>query len=102
MLRMTKGTFSVVSKRPPVLFKDMLILLPVKKEDPAFAEEILQDLIQQGFSGEKLLAEFKKVNRKVRPAVEKLIEEADEIAKAASTNYVDPTDDIFGDEETEA
>jgi hypothetical protein len=80
----------------------MLILLPVKKEDPAFAEEILKDLIQQGFSGEKLLAEFKKVNRKVRPAVEKLIEEADKIAKAASTNYVDPTDDIFGDEETEA
>ena len=82
--------------------KDMLILLPVKKEDPAFAEEILQDLIEQGFSGEKLLTEFKKANRKVRPAVEKLIEEADEIAKAASTNYVDPTDDIFGDEETEA
>jgi bifunctional DNA-binding transcriptional regulator/antitoxin component of YhaV-PrlF toxin-antitoxin module len=82
--------------------KDMLILLPVKKEDPAFAEEILQDLIEQGFSGEKLLTEFKKANRKVRPAVEKLIEKADEIAKAASTNYVDPTDDIFGDEETEA
>jgi bifunctional DNA-binding transcriptional regulator/antitoxin component of YhaV-PrlF toxin-antitoxin module len=79
--------------------KDMLILLPVKKEDPAFAEEILQDLIEQGFSGEKLLTEFKKANRKVRPAVEKLIEEADEIAKAASVNYIDPTDDIFGDEE---
>jgi bifunctional DNA-binding transcriptional regulator/antitoxin component of YhaV-PrlF toxin-antitoxin module len=82
--------------------KDMLILLPVKKEDPAFAEEILQDLIKQGFSGEKLLTEFKKANRKVRPAVEKLIEEADEIAKAASVNYIDPTGDIFGDEETEA
>jgi hypothetical protein len=54
------------------------------------------------FSGEKLLTEFKKANRKVRPAVEKLIEEADEIAKAASVNYIDPTDDIFGDEETEA
>ncbi len=81
---------------------DMLILTPVKKEDPAFAEEILADLIQQGYSGEKLLAEFKKINRKVRPAIEKLIEEADEIAKIASTNYMDPTDDIFGVEETEA
>ncbi len=81
---------------------DMLILTPVKKEEPAFAEEILKDLIQQGYSGEKLLEEFKKINRKVRPAVEKLIEEADQIAKAASTNYVDPTDDIFGDGETEA
>lgn len=81
---------------------DMLILIPVKKEDPAFAEEILADLIEQGYSGEKLLSEFKKVNRKVRPAVEKLIEEADKIAEAASANYLDPTDDIFGNEETEA
>ena len=79
----------------------MLILTPVKKEDSAFAEEILADLIKQGYSDEKLLAEFKKINRKIRPAVEKLVEEADEIAKNASTNYVDPTDDIFGAEEAE-
>lgn len=80
---------------------DMLILTPVKKEDPAFAEEILADLIRQGFSGEKLLVEFKKINRKVRPAVEKLIEEADKIAEESSSYYVDPTDDIFGDDKTE-
>ncbi len=81
---------------------DMLILTPVKKEDPAFAEEILADLIKQGYSGEKLLDEFKNINRSVRPAVEKIIDEADRIAKAASLNYIDRTDDIFGDEETEA
>lgn len=81
---------------------DMLILTPVKKEDPAFAEEILADLIRQGYSGEKLLTEFKKINRKVRPAVEKLIEEADKIAENASTNYVDQTDHIFGNEDMEA
>ncbi len=85
-----------------IFSNDMLILTPVKREDPAFSEEILADLIQQGYSGEKLLTEFKKINRKVRPAVEKLLEEADRIAKAASTNYVDPTDDIFANEETEA
>jgi bifunctional DNA-binding transcriptional regulator/antitoxin component of YhaV-PrlF toxin-antitoxin module len=80
---------------------DMLILTSVKRDDAAFAEEILADLIKQGYSGEKLLEEFKMINRKVRPAVEKLIEEADKIAKNASNNYVDPTDDIFDDEETE-
>lgn len=80
---------------------DMLILTSVKRDDAAFAEEILTDLIKQGYSGEKLLEEFKMINRKVRPAVEKLIEEADKIAKKASNNYVDPTDDIFDDEETE-
>ena len=81
---------------------DMLILTPVIKEDPAFAEEILADLIRQGYSGEKLLSEFKKINKKIRPAVEKLLETADKLAKVASYNYVDPTDAIFGDDETEA
>ena len=81
----------------------MLVLTPVKKEDPAFAEEILSDLIEQGYSGKQLLAEFKRTSRQVRPAVEKLIEEADALAKAASMDYVDSTDDIFGtSDETEA
>ncbi|SDY98310.1 AbrB/MazE/SpoVT family DNA-binding domain-containing protein [Tindallia californiensis] len=79
----------------------MLILTPTRREDSAFAEEILADLIEQGYSDEKLLTEFRKMNRRIRPAVEKLIDEADEIAKLASTDYADPTDDIFGDEETE-
>jgi len=48
-----------------------------------------------------LLAEFKNISRKIRPAVEKLIEEADKIAEAASTNHVDITDELFDDEETE-
>jgi bifunctional DNA-binding transcriptional regulator/antitoxin component of YhaV-PrlF toxin-antitoxin module len=74
----------------------MLILTPVKNEDPAFAEEILKDLIGQGYTGERLLFEFKKVNRQVRPAIEKILEEADNLAKELSMNYIDPTDDIFG------
>ncbi|ACV64732.1 hypothetical protein Dtox_4055 [Desulfofarcimen acetoxidans DSM 771] len=82
---------------------NMLILIPVKKENPAFAEEILSDLIEQGYSGQKLLIEFKRITRQVRPAVEKLIEEADALAKEASTNYIDRTDEIFGiNDETEA
>ena len=80
----------------------MLILTPVRKDDPAFAEEILSDLVSQGYTGEKLLAEFKKINRQVRPAIEKIIEEADDLAKTASQNYADPTDTIFGTDESEA
>ncbi len=56
------------------------------------------DLINQGYTGKKLLEEFKKANRKVRPAVEQLIKEADKIAETTSTNYIDRTDDIFDDE----
>ncbi len=81
----------------------MLILTPVKDEDSTFAEEILSDLIQQGYSGPELLAEFRRVNKKVRPAIQRIIEEADELARAASDEYVDPTDDVFGEhDESEA
>ena len=75
---------------------DMLILTPVRNTDTAFAEEILSDLIEQGYSGQKLLSEFKRISRQIRPAVEKLIEEADALAKAVSLNYIDRTDEIFG------
>lgn len=81
----------------------MLILTPARNESTAFAEEILTDLISQGYSGQILLNEFKRVSRQVRPAIEKLIEEADLLAKKAIINYIDETDDIFGtDNETEA
>ncbi|MGV8905517.1 MAG: AbrB/MazE/SpoVT family DNA-binding domain-containing protein [Acetobacterium sp.] len=80
----------------------MLILTPVKKDDLAFSEEILTDLISQGFAGEKLLSEFKKITHQVRPAIEKIIEEADALAKASSKNYSDPTDAIFETDEAEA
>jgi len=81
---------------------NMLILTPVRNEDTAFAEEILSNLIEQGYSGQKLLSEFKRLSRQIRPAVEKLIEEADALAKTASTNYIDRTDEIFGtDDEME-
>lgn len=81
---------------------NMLILLPVKNEDSAFSEEILKDLIQQGFSGDALLSEFKKANRRVRPAVEAMIAEADRIAEAAMEQYVDRTGHIFVNEDADS
>ena len=76
---------------------NMIILKPVTDESQ-FAEDILEDLIKEGYSGEKLLSEFKIRNEKLRSAVEKLIEEADAIAKLASSNYVDKTNEIFNDD----
>ncbi|MGV8146988.1 MAG: AbrB/MazE/SpoVT family DNA-binding domain-containing protein [Alkaliphilus sp.] len=81
----------------------LLVLTPVRDDNPAFAEEILADLIKQGYSGQKLLSEFKRISREISPAVEKLIAEADALANAASANYIDRTEDIFNvDSETEA
>lgn len=76
---------------------NMLILTPVRSEDSPFAEEILKDLIDQGYSGDKLMSEFTKMNRNIRPAVEKMVEEADRIAEEAFTDYKDKTDEIFGE-----
>jgi bifunctional DNA-binding transcriptional regulator/antitoxin component of YhaV-PrlF toxin-antitoxin module len=80
-----------------IMSNGMLILIPVKEEDSFFTEEILKDLIERGYSGDRLLDEFKKMNRKVKPAIEKLIEEADKVAESALYNHTDKTDDIFGD-----
>jgi hypothetical protein len=59
----------------------MLILTPIIKEESYFAEEILADLIKQGYSGDTLLRKFKDTTKKIRPAIEDLIQEADALAK---------------------
>ena len=75
-----------------------LILLPVKENTSGeFAEQILADLIRQGYSGEELLEKFKQAQRKVRPAVEAMLAEADRIAESKSGGY--SLEDVFGTED---
>lgn len=57
-----------------------LFIRPIKSESSEFSDEILADLIAQGFSGKELLARFKERTRKIRPAVELMIAEADHAA----------------------
>lgn len=58
-----------------------LIIRPVKQETGGeFAEQILADLISEGYSGDELLNEFKARQAKVRPAIEKLISDAEKAA----------------------
>ena len=60
-----------------------LIITPIRPEPTGeFAEEILADLVAQGLSGKQLLDKFAETNRKVRPAVQALIAEADKVATA--------------------
>lgn len=61
-----------------------IFIRPLRIESSDFSEEILADLVAQGLSGDELLAKFKEQTKKVRPAVRKLIEEADETAKSGS------------------
>ena len=61
-----------------------------------FAEEILSDLISQGFSGNELLQKFKETRRKIRPAVESLLEEAQAAVNGESPYFT--YKDVFGTE----
>ena len=72
-----------------------IFLRPVRMDGNEFAEQILADLIKEGYSGTELLTRFKEQSRKIRPAVEHLIEEADRIAAQGETIQME---NLFGAE----
>lgn len=77
-----------------------LILRPIKNNTGGeFAEQILADLISQGYSGEELLKKFKQAQREVRPAVEAMLADADRVAESKSGGY--SLEDVFGTENEE-
>ena len=81
-----------------ILRGNAIVLRPVREQGGGeFAEQILADLIAQGFSGDQLLTEFKKMQKKVRPAVEAMLTQAEQAARgeSESSSY----EDVFGTEE---
>lgn len=77
-----------------------LVIRPAKTNvGGEFAEYILADLIAQGLSGNELLTEFRKKQTKVRPAVEAMIADADEVAM--DNGEYSTYDDIFNSEDDE-
>ena len=57
------------------------IIIRPAQDSGEFDEQILADLISQGYSGEELLTKFKEYRRKIRPAVEHLLDDADKAAR---------------------
>lgn len=75
-----------------------LVLRPARRASGGeFAENILADLIKEGFSGSDLLLEFKKRQAKVRPAIEEMLSDAEKAA--AGEGKYSTYADIFGTEE---
>lgn len=73
----------------------MLIIEPVKSENGGeFAEQVLADLIAEGYSGQELLSEFKSRQSRVRPAVEKMLKTAKDAANGIGEYY--SYEDVFG------
>ncbi len=113
---MDKKIISISSKRqltiPGVFFNKLgfedkaecimrdneLVIRPARIDSNGeFAEEILSDLIKEGYSGQDLLKEFKNRQAKVRPSVKKMLNDAHKMAtgELESMSY----DDVFGEEE---
>ncbi|WP_240378133.1 AbrB/MazE/SpoVT family DNA-binding domain-containing protein [Bacillus piscicola] len=73
-----------------------IVLRPAPTNDD-FSEEILRDLVQEGYEGEELLTEFQKQKARIRPAVEDLIAEADQAAQQFTGTGDEETESLFGD-----
>ena len=76
----------------------MLIIEPASGiSGGEFAENILADLIDEGYAGQELLAEFKIRQAKIRPAVEVLLEKARDAAHGKGEYAT--FDEVFGTED---
>ena len=75
-----------------------LIIRPARNNGGGeFAEQILADLIAEGYEGNELLSQFKAMQKKVRPAVESMLEDALDVAQG--NGEFQSYDDVFGTEE---
>ena len=74
-----------------------LIIRPLKVMDGDLSAEILSDLIKQGYSGDDLLYRFKMTQKKVRPAIEMILDEAEMAAEGNGEYY--SIEDVFDQED---
>lgn len=81
-----------------ILQNNAIVIRPIRENSGSeFSEQILADLIAHGFSGQELLVKFKEMSRKIAPAMNKLIGEADSIASGEKKGAT--MADIFGAED---
>lgn len=75
---------------------DEIILRNVPQADD-FSEEILKDLVNQGYEGDNLIQAFQKQKAQIRPAIEKMMEESRLTAENMDGNGDDLMEELFGD-----
>ena len=74
-----------------------LVIRPVRNNSGGeFAEQILADLIAEGLNGDELLKKFKETQKKVRPAIEEMLDDASKAAM--SEGGFETYSDVFGSE----
>ncbi len=81
-----------------IMTKSEIIIRPVRQETE-FAEDILKELIAKGYQGNQLLEEFRNTRIKIRPAIKKMIEEAESVAKTLKGSGDIQMNEIFSNQE---
>ena len=80
-----------------ILQEDGLLIRPVRITGGSeFSEQILADLIAQGYGGQELLEKFKEYSKAMRPAVQKMLDDNETFAKSGEGRIT--LDDLFGTE----
>jgi bifunctional DNA-binding transcriptional regulator/antitoxin component of YhaV-PrlF toxin-antitoxin module len=75
-------TLGFGDKAECVMRGDELVIRPVKTVSGGeFAEQILAELIAEGLSGDALLYRFKEKQAQIRPAVEAMLSDAEDVAE---------------------
>lgn len=79
------------------IYKDgVLLIKPLFRQSEDFSEEILKDLISEGYEGQELIKEFKLRKEMLRLTVDKLKEEGEKIASGDIKGI--SFDDVFEEE----
>ena len=80
-----------------ILNDSAIIIRPVRENTGFdFSEQILGDLISEGYLGEELLKKFSERNAEIKEAENRMLYTADEIAKGKGEYYT--LDDVFPEE----
>ena len=78
-----------------ILQKDGLLIRPVRVTSGGeFSEQILADLLSQGYAGQELLEKFREYSKAIRPAVLKLLGDNEAFARSGEGSV--PIDELFG------
>ncbi len=77
------------------LYGNHLLVRPIHENFDDFSEEILADLVEEGYSGIQLITEFKNRKSQIKSAVSSLITETKISGKRTTI------DELFGDDDDE-
>ncbi len=80
-----------------ILNDSAIVIRPVRENVGIdFSEQVLADLVSEGYSGDELVKMFSKKNSEIKDAWDKMLSEADSIANGKGEYYT--LDDVFPEE----